>query len=246
MANDGKPLHRDPGKLIPLVGAILAIIISATQIYRSCQPSPPDVSVEYILDVSRRMDGSIGEKNKLAAVRSEIVEHAKNRPNVATALRLAGGRSCGTGYAPPAVDFGEDNGDDIERALEGVTAGGKSDFARAMTHAVNDLLGRERAVESESKTLFLFVGGRDTCAGDRTLPIVKQALRDLRAQENIELNLKFVGVKPPREVRRLLRLARGEARRLDFGADVVIAKRPQDLADVLPNEPTPEEDQYGD
>jgi hypothetical protein len=246
MANDGKPLHRDPGKLIPLIAATLAIIISATQIYRTCQPSPPDASVEYILDVSRRMDGRIGEKNKLAAVRSEIVEHAKNRPNVATALRLAGGPICGTEYVPPAIDFGEDNGDDIERALEGVTAGGKSDFARAMTHAANDLLGHEREVESESKTLFLFVGGRDTCAGERTLTIVKQALRDLRAQENIELNLKFVGVKPPRDVRRLLRLARGEALRLDFGADVVIANRPEDLADVLPDEPTPEAEQYGE
>jgi hypothetical protein len=246
MADDGKPLHRDPAKLIPLIAATLAIVISATTIYRSCQPDPPDVSVEYILDVSRRMDGRIGDKDKLRAVQTEIVEHAKNRPNVATALRLAGGPTCSSRYVPPAVGFGEDNGDDIEQALDGVTAGGKSDFAMAMTHAASDLLGREREVESESKTLFLFVGGRDTCAGDRTLTIIKQALRDLRAKENVELNLKFVGVKPPPEVRRLLRLARGEARRLNFGADVVIANRPQDLADVLPDEPTPEEDQYGD
>jgi hypothetical protein len=236
--------YRDPPKLIPVIVGVLAIITAVTALVRSCAQPPPDVSVEYILDVSRRMEGNLGHKKKLPAVEAEIIAHAKDRPNVATALRLAGGGPCSTGYEPPVVPFGQDNGDKIEQRLRGVRAGGKSDFARAMTHAVNDLVGSESAVESESKTVYIFVGGRDTCAGPRTTRIVKEALRDLRAKANVEVNLKFVGVKAPADVRRVLRAAKQEARQLHFGADVVIADTPNELADALPQAPTPAESQY--
>jgi hypothetical protein len=235
-----RPWYRDPPKLVAVVVGTIAIITSVTALVRSCAPSPPNVSVEYILDISRSMAGKIGHKEKLSAVAGEIVSNVEDTPNIATALRLSGGPTCSTGYKTPTVPFAEHNGDAIQRALQQVHPRGRSDFARAMTHAVNDLVGRNRAVRSEAKTVFIFVAGPDRCSGHRSLEIVKQALRDLRAERNIQVSFKFIGVKPPRTVKRLLRSAAREARRLNFSSDVTIANRPEDLARALP-QPTPTE-----
>jgi hypothetical protein len=238
MSNGDRPWYRDPPKLVPVIVGVIAIFTGAAAIVRSLKPSPPDVTVEYVLDVSHGMIGRIGHKDKLRAVEAEIVEHARDRPNSATALRLAGGQGCSTSYRPPTVPFGEDNGDRIEEAFQHVSAGGRSDFARAMAQAANDLQGHGREVQGKSKTVFLFVGGRDTCSGHRATGLVQQALEDLRGKLNVEVTFKFVGVKPRRGVRHFLRAVSRKARQLDFGADVVIARRPGDLANALPGPPS--------
>jgi hypothetical protein len=241
-----RPWFRDPTKLVPVIVGLLAIGGTIAGFIRGCAPDPPDLAIEYVVDVSHRMNGDIGKKNKLRAVAGEIVEHARGRSNAATALRLAGGAAtCSNGDAPPpTVRFHQDNGDRIEQALRSAKAGGKSDFAQAMTYAVNDFLGSAPDVESESKTIYLFVGGQDTCADGRTLEIVRGALRDLSTKSNVDVTFKFVGVKPPAEVSKLLRLASRQAKRMHIGAEVVIADTPKELARVLPDKPTPQEDEY--
>jgi hypothetical protein len=237
------PWWKDPPKLIPVLVGVLAIVISGSQVKKLLDRGPPKVSIEYILDVSSAMRGKIGHKHKLKAVVAEIVEHAKNRPNSATALRLSGGADCSTGYAPPTVGFKENNGDRIEARLRRVTAGGKSDFANALTQASSDLQSQERAAKAKSKTLFLFVGGGDTCTGRRSERKIRQALRDLKAQTNIEINFQFVGVKASRKLKRLLRAAKRQANRLHFDADVVLANKPEDLPSTVAT-PSPAEDEY--
>jgi hypothetical protein len=229
---------------VPLIVGILAIITGTTALVRSCASPPPSVSVEYVLDISRSMAGKIGHKQKLQSVAAEIVNNAKDSPDIATALRLSGGGTCSTGYDPPAVPFAEHNGDKVQQALRNLRPAGKSDFARAMAHAVNDLVGREREVQGQAKTVFIFVGGPDTCSGGRSLEIIDEALRDLRAEKEIAVTLKFVGVEAPARVKTLLRSAANEARRLKFESDVVIADRPDQLADALPQQPTPRNTQY--
>ena len=238
------PWWKDPPKLIPVLVGVLALVISASQVKKLFDRAPPKVSIEYILDVSAGMRGKIGHKQKLRAVAAEIVEHAKNRPNSATALRLSGGRPCGGGYVPPVVDFKENNGDKIAARLNNVTAGGKSDFANALTQATTDLQSQRRAAQAKTKTLFLFVGGGDTCTRGRSEAKIKQALRDLKAQTNIEVNFQFVGVKPSRKLRRLLHAAKVQANRLHFDADVVVANKPQDLPSTVAT-PSPSQDEYG-
>src|SRR5215207_4425508 len=111
-----RPWYRDPPALVGVIVGILAIITGTAALVRGCGSPPPNVSVEYVLDVSRSMAGKIGERQKLRAVADEIVGHAKDRPNSATALRLSGGQTCTTGYKPPTVPFAEDNGDSIQEA----------------------------------------------------------------------------------------------------------------------------------
>jgi hypothetical protein len=223
---------------------IIGIIAGTGALIRGCAEPPPDLSIVYIVDRSARMDGSIGDKPKLAAVKGEILEQVRDRPDVATALRLTGGGSCTEGYTPPTVDYAEDNGDEFARALDGVRARGRSDFAHGLAHAVNDMIGENAAAKSESRTIFVAVGGVDTCAGDRTLPVIEDALRDLRAKEHVDMTFKFVGVKPSREVRRMLRRVRGRVDDLGFVAQTVIADTPEELADALPDVPSPDDDAY--
>ena len=63
----------------------------------------------------------------------------------------------------------------------------------------------------------------------------------MRAERNIEVRFKFVGVRAPRRVKALLYLAAKEARRLKFDSEVVPADTEKELADALPEdaEPTP-------
>ena len=189
------------------------------------------------------MRGKIGNKPKLAAVEAEVVTHVKDTPNLGTALRLAG-PSCSSGYRKPDVHFAEDNGDNFENALEHAKPSGNLDFARALSQAVNDLIGPQKAASGKSKSVYLFVGGRDTCSS-RPVEVVKQALHDLRPYKDVELTLKFVGIKVPPEVREILRATRKEAKKLGYDAAVVYANKPSDLDDVFPEGGgRPSRDQY--
>jgi hypothetical protein len=244
MADADKPWYIDPTKLVPVVAGVIGAAIGVTQLAaKLTNDEPPRVSAEYILDVSSGMKGQIGKKPKLGAVEAEILTHVRDIPSVSTALRLAG-PSCSSGYRKPDVQFAENNGDKFTSALRNVRAGGESNFANALSHAVNDLIGPEKAASSKSKSVYIFVAGPDTCSS-RPLAVVKRALHDLRPNKNVELNLKFVGVKAPPEVKALLRSTRKEAQSLGYGAAVEYANKPSELDDVLPDaEGGPTTDEY--
>jgi hypothetical protein len=224
------PWYKDPPKLIPVivgctviatfVGALIAKIAPDP-------PAPPDNRVEYVVDVSRAMNGSIGEKAKLPAVAEEIIQSTEGRPDVATALRLAGG-DCSHESRPPDVDFGTDNADVIREILHGARPAGKSNFANAVTQAVGDLRKGEGLT-----TILIIVGGQDTCSKARSGVIIRDALEELRDKENVKVNFKFVGVKVPKQVRKMLNEARKQARRLNFVAYTDYADRPEELPDVV-------------
>jgi len=246
MSDRGKPWYRDPPVVISMIVGVLAIIAGLGALVRGCAEPPPALSVVYVVDRSAGMGGSIGGKDKLAAVKAEILGQVRDRPNVATALRLTGGDECSGGYEPPTVDYAEDNADAFASALEGVRAEGPSDFARGLDRAVNDMLGDDAAAQSKSRTIFVAVGGVDTCARDQAIPIIDGALRALRAKGQVDMTFKFVGVKPPRAVKRLLEKVRGRVDALGFTAETVIADTPEELADALPDLPSPSDDAYDD
>jgi hypothetical protein len=178
------------------------------------------------------MKGRIGKKAKLPAVAKEIVDRTEGRPDVATALRLAGG-DCSPASRPPDVGFARKNGDAIRDELERVRPRGKSNFANAMTLAAGDL-----HESGGLTTILIIVGGRDTCSGPRSESIIRDALDDLRNQPGVKVNFKFVGVNVPRQVRRLLERAKRHARRLHFVAVTDYANHAADLPDIV-KPPTP-------
>jgi hypothetical protein len=246
-AADG-PWYKDPPKLVAVIGGLVAATIGVTQLvdkFRSEEPLPTQ-SAEYVLDVSRGMAGMIGNKPKLGAVEAKILSHVKDTPNLATALRLAG-PSCSSGYQEPDVQFAENNGNSFDDALRRVQPGGKGDFARSVRHAVNDLIGPKRAASGKSKTLYIFVGGPDTCSS-RPDEVIKEALHDLRPNKNVEVTLEFFGIKVPANVRRTLRSARKEAKSLGYTAPPVeYANTPAELDDALPDGGGgPPDHEYGD
>jgi hypothetical protein len=205
----------------------------AAAVIKNILPDPPRTRVEYVVDVSAAMQGSIGKKDKLPAVAAEVLQDARSRQDSETGLRLAGGHGCSTGYLKPSVKFSRDNGDAMATALQDARPGGRSDFASAVQYAASDV-----ASDREVNTILIFVGGDDTCARARSVSIIHRALRDLRATQTVTVDFKFVGVKVPPRVRRLLQAAKREARQLNFGGDVVIANNPQQLADVVTPTPT--------
>jgi hypothetical protein len=69
-------------------------------------------------------------------------------------------------------------------------------------------------------------------------------LRAIRAEENVEINLKFVGIKPSKALRQLLKNVHRDAIRLGYTAPVKIVKNPDDL-DTIPCG-TPVEEEYDD
>jgi hypothetical protein len=230
--------------LIPTVLAVLGIITGVGALIRGCAEPPPDLSVIYIVDRSARMGGKIGGEAKFPAVRQEILEQVRDRPDVATALRVTGGEGCTQGYRPPTVDYARDNADAFEDALDGVKPGGRSDFAHALAQAANDLVSNDVAAESKSRTIFVAVAGADSCAGDQTVTVIDRALRDLRAEKEVDMTFKFVGIKPSRRMKRLLKKVEGRVDDLGFHGETVIADTPEELADAIPDTPSPDEEEY--
>lgn len=235
MTDDSKPWYKDPPKLIPVIVGCTVIATFVGALIAKVLPDPPNNRVEYVVDVSRAMNGRIGTKAKLPAVAAEIIERTEGRPDVATALRLAGG-DCSAASRPPDVNFGTDNADAIKETLLGVKPAGKSNFANAVTLAAGDLRKGEGLT-----TILIIVGGKDTCSGPRSDEIIRDALEELRDKPDVKVNFKFVGVKVPKNVRRMLEEAKRQARRLDFVAYTDYANRPAELPDVVeePPEATP-------
>ena len=233
MTDAEKPWYRDPPKLIPVLVGLTVLVPFAGAVISRLGPDEPEGRVEYVVDRSAAMQGRIGQKPKLPAVAAEIVEHAEARPNIATALRLSGGQACSAKYTDPDVGFATDNGDALRDALQGVDASGPSNFANAVTHAAGDIRGG-----SGLTTILIFVGGDDTCSKARSMAIIRRALLDLRDTPDVNVNFKFVGVKVPPRVRRLLERAKKQARQLEFVADTDYANKPSELPDAIAT-PTP-------
>jgi hypothetical protein len=227
VTDDTTPWYKDPPKLIPVIVGCTVIATFVGALIAKIAPDPPDSRVEYVVDVSRAMNGSIGDKAKLPAVAAEIIESTEGRPDVATALRLAGG-DCSAASRPPDVGFGTDNADAIRETLLGAKPAGKSNFANAVRLAVGDLRKGEGLT-----TILIIVGGQDTCSGPRSRLIIRDALEELRDKPDVKVNFKFVGVKVPKNVRKMLDAARRQARRLDFVAYTDYADRPEELPDVV-------------
>jgi hypothetical protein len=162
--------------------------------------------VEYVLDVSHGMAGRVGHERKLAAVEDEILSTVRGERDAAFALRFAGPR-CTDGYADPQVDFTKDAGDRFESALGDVAPGGRSDFARSVRYAVSDLNDRLDA-GTEAVSMVFIVGARDRCT-KRPGDVVTGALRRLRGRSrDVDIAFKFVGVKVPKSMRKLLKHTR--------------------------------------
>jgi hypothetical protein len=162
---------------IGIIAGILALLPN---------PVPPRHSVLILLDRSQSMNEPFGgRRTKLQAVREQILDYARRRPDSAIALRFTGGVCNTEGYAPPAVTFHRDNTSEIEAALADVTAGGESDFASAVGEAVNDFDRYEAGRDAKVQSLWAFLGsGHDTC---RT-----NAIREIRtALEGFEDPVKF-------------------------------------------------------
>jgi hypothetical protein len=246
MADDNpkpeRPWYRSPIPVLTFLTLVVGLPIGLKQVYDEfLKPDPASVSVQYVLDVSSAMAGRIGEKEKLAAAKDEVVSAVGGTPEIAYSLRLSG-PGCSDSYAEPGVDFGQDNADEFEDALAPETARGPSDIARSVRYAVNDLVERQSEEGSESASLFFLIGGRDSCTL-RPAKVISDSLRFLDRRKTIDVNFKFIGVKVTRQMRLLLGLARRRARQLGLAATVEFADTPAELGESVqppdPDKPTP-------
>lgn len=232
-----QPWYGDPIKVVTLIGLLVALPLTANQVYQQVfAPPPPAVSIEYVLDVSRGMAGRIGNKNKLAAAKDEITSAVGGSPEIAHALRLAGGPTCSETYQDPRVDFAQRNSEAIEGALASVTTQGPTDFARSVRYAVNDIVRRQSQVDTKRVAIYFLIGGHDQCT-KRPLSVISDELKRLDKEKTIDVSFKFVGVKTRGRTSRLLRRVKIEANKLDIAADVEIANTEQEIGESISPSP---------
>lgn len=240
MSNPGaRPSRWDIVKWLTIVSLAVGIVAALWKLYDEyLKPDPPAVRVQYIVDVSARMGGRIGDVEKLAAVKDEILSAVSGTPDIAYSLRVAG-PNCSSGYTSPRVDFGEGNVDEFEEALAPLRAGGTSDFARAVRYAVNDLVEQQSDEGTKSVSLYFLIGGQDGCT-KRPGDVIDRSLRFLEEEKTTDVTFKFVGVKAPDDLRRLLKRTRKRAKLLGFGATVNYANTEAEVGEsVQPPEPEP-------
>ena len=240
-----RPWFLDPRAIVAFLGALVALVLGVSQLASKLDDPPANVSAEYIVYVSRGMNGKIGPEPKLPATAAEVLSHVETQPSRSTSLRFAG-PECRTEYQEPNVGFAEENSDAFRDALEGARPSGRSNFANAVAHAADDFIDRGDAAESKTKSLFIFVGGNEGCT-DAPSAVIGRALRTLSNSGGVQLNLKFVGVRVPPEMRAVLGRIRDLVRTLGYPSEIVVADRPSELEGVLPgSDCSPEEVQYGD
>jgi hypothetical protein len=224
--------YRDPVKVVTLVTLVLGLPIAAKAVYDNfLRPDPAAVSVQYVLDTSGGMAGTIGDQPKLAATTDEIVSAVAGTPDFAHGLRVAG-PGCSAGYTEPRVDFGKDNADDFEEALSSVQAEGSSDVARAVRYAVSDIVKRQSDTDTKSASLIFVIGGADQCVR-RPGKVISDSLRFLDREKTLDVNFKLIGVKAPQRLRRQLGLVSRQARRLGFASTVELADTPRELGETI-------------
>jgi hypothetical protein len=237
--SDGRSVRWDILKWLTIVSLTVGIVAALWKFYNdNLKPDPPAVRVQYVMDVSSSMGGRIGKVEKLAAVKDEILSAVKGTPDIAYSLRVAG-PNCSSSYTRPSVDFAEDNDDEFEKALAPLRAGGTSDFARAVRYAVNDLVKQQEQEGTKSVSLYFLIGGQDGCT-KRPGEVIDRSLRFLGQKEKTDVTFKFVGVKAPDDLRKLLRRTRNRAKLLGFGATVRYANTANEIGEsVKPPEPEP-------
>jgi hypothetical protein len=235
--SDARSIRWDIVKWLTIVSLTVGIIAGLWKLYDEyLKPAPPAVRVQYVVDVSADMGGKIGKVEKLAAVRDEVLSAVSGTPDIAYSLRIAG-PNCSTRYTKPRVDFGENNVDEFEEALGRLNAGGTSDFARAVRYAVNDLVNQQAQEGTESVSLYFLLAGQDSCT-KRPGEVIERSLRFLEAKKTSDVTFKFVGIKAPDDLRKLLRRTRKRAKLLGFGATVDYANTAAELGEsVQPPEP---------
>src|SRR5215217_3760672 len=178
------PWYRDPVIVIPLVGALIGAIVGSFQIYdKCCADKPAPVSVQYVVDTSRGMAGTISGRPKLEVVKAVLLRHVEDEEKVAHGLTLA--PPCAVGANPQRIDTDTGNADDFKAALEGVAPKGRADLARSIGIAANDLLEQEQEGTQRS-VLILLVGGRDPCGG--AVAALEDAL-DLLTENSVKLRI---------------------------------------------------------
>jgi|SRR5215217_1070164 len=228
------PWYRDPVIVIPLVGALIGAIVGSFQIYdKCCADKPAPVSVQYVVDTSRGMAGTISGRPKLEVVKAVLLRHVEDEEKVAHGLTLA--PPCAVGANPQRIDTDTGNADDFKAALEGVAPKGRADLARSIGIAANDLLEQEQEGTQRS-VLILLVGGRDPCGG--AVAALEDAL-DLLTENSVKLRFRFVGVKAPKSVQEYLKRLRTRAKRAGFKAQVTLATSTADLRTAAEAPPTP-------
>lgn len=146
---------------------------------------PAEVSVSsrlLIVDTSASMTGKIGSRKFNLAV-SQIRRIVGNAPDVAVALRTAGG-ACTEGYREPLVKFEPDNGSTIQAELDTVRTGGPANIVSQLEQGVNDFQKFDTAKSAKVQSIWLFLGtARDCRAEDIPLgEAIKQALVDSPAK----------------------------------------------------------------
>jgi hypothetical protein len=150
---------------LTVVSLTIGIILGVRQLLP--HQEPPQHSVLILMDTSRSMKRLFGsDKTKLEAVRAQVVDYARKRPDSAIGLRFTGGH-CSEGYVEPPVAFDRDNTSEIKAALQDTKPDGKSDFASGLSEAVNDFDHYEAGRSARVQSIWAFLGsGRDECTPD--------------------------------------------------------------------------------
>jgi hypothetical protein len=228
------PWYRDPVIMIPLIGALIGAIVGAFQIYeKCCADKPAPVSVQYVVDTSRGMAGSISGRPKLEVVKATLLRRVEDEEEVAHGLTLA--PPCAVDSKPQRVEVDTGNLDDFKEALTGVSPKGRANLGRSILLAANDLLKQEQE-GTERSVLILLVGGRDVCGGGAAA--LGDAL-DLLQENSVKLRFRFVGVKAPKNVKEYLKRLRTRAKNAGFQAQATFATSGADLRAAAEAPPTP-------
>lgn len=241
MANENKPQrpwYLDATKVVPLVVLLLGVPITGSQVWQLFQPDPPSVRVQYVIDVSSGMQGKIGQRRKLAAAKEEVISVVEGSPTYSHSLRLIG-PECDKRYHSPEVPFAQDNADSFERALKRLPAAGKTNFANTVRHAVNDLSRAQGEEGTRIASVYFLVGGVEACTSSADKVIV-DSLVTLDPKKTGDLNFKFIGVRAPPEMEKLLKRVKRQAKKRGVVVRLTFARTVDDLEHALPDsEPVP-------
>jgi hypothetical protein len=142
----------------------------------------PVASRLFIVDTSASMEGRLGRQKFDAAV-SEISRYARNTPEVALALRTAGG-VCTEGYREPPVTFESDNVDDIRAELAAARPGGPANIVSQIEQGTNDFQRFDVAKSAQVQSIWLFLGTARDCRNE-DVPLgeaIRRALLDSPAK----------------------------------------------------------------
>jgi hypothetical protein len=162
----------------------------------------PGASRLLIVDTSASMTGPLGSRKFKRAV-AEIGRHIANTPDVALALRTAGG-GCTDGYKQPLVEFESGNAESIHAELDAARPHGPANIVSQLEQGTNDFLRFKIAKSAQRQSIWLFLGTARDC-GAKDVPLgraIRRALVDspvkvsyvdffvLRGDRNSYANLK--------------------------------------------------------